>query len=166
MKDEEIHNEELENQGAPSPEEEDNASETESLESEKASTFSEAVVRQATEEEKPSSFNFSLAKILGGDMWSAQIIRKQIWLIVLIVLFIFVYISNRYHVQKDLLEIDKLQKELQDAKFKELSSHSQITEKSRESKVLELLKNNKDSILHMATQPPYIINIPKNEQVQ
>ena len=162
MKDEERHNEELENQEVPSPEE-DNPSGAESQESDKASTFSEAVARQATEEEKPSSFNFSLAKILGGDMWSAQIVRKQIWLIVLIVLFIFVYISNRYHVQKDLLEIDKLQNELQDAKFKELSSHSQITEKSRESKVLELLKNNKDSILHMATQPPYIINIPKNE---
>ena len=63
--------------------------------------------------------------------------------------------------QKDLIEIDQLQKELQDAKYKALSSSSQITEKSRESNVLEMLKNNKDSVLHIATQPPYIINVPE-----
>lgn len=31
----------------------------------------------------------------------------------------------------------------------------------RESNVLEMLKNNKDSILHIANQPPYIINVPE-----
>ena len=56
---------------------------------------------------------------------------------------------------------DKLQKELQDTKYKALSTSSQITEKSRESNVLDMLKNNKDSVLHIATQPPYIINVPE-----
>lgn len=68
--------------------------------------------------------------------------------------------------KKSLIEIDRLKKELQDAKYKALSSSSQITEKSRESKVLEELRANKDSLLHMSTQPPYIINIPENEQVR
>jgi len=27
--------------------------------------------------------------------------------------------------------------------------------------VLEMLQNNKDSILHTPTQPPYIINVPE-----
>ena len=36
-----------------------------------------------------------------------------------------------------------------------------LTEKSRESHVLELLKNNKDSVLKIASQPPYIINVPE-----
>ncbi len=142
------------------------ASQEDLAQKESSTSFTEAMAKQATEEENPSSLNFPLAKILGGDMWSAQIIRKQIWLIVLIVVFMFIYISNRYHVQKDLLEIDRLQKELQDAKFKQLSSHSQITEKSRESKVLEMLRSYNDSTLHMATQPPYIINIPENSPAQ
>lgn len=121
----------------------------------------EAIAQQAIEEEAPLSSNFTLPKILGGDILTAHIIRRQIWLVILIVCFIIIYISNRYSIQKDLIEIDQLQKELQDAKYKALSSSSQITEKSRESNVLDMLKNNKDSILHVATQPPYIINVPE-----
>lgn len=121
----------------------------------------EAIAQQAIEGEAPHSSNFTLPKILGGDILTARIIRRQIWLLILIVFFIIIYISNRYSIQKDLIELDQLQKELQDAKYKALSSSSQITEKSRESNVLEMLKNNKDSILHIATQPPYIINVPE-----
>ena len=121
----------------------------------------EAIAQQAIEEEAPLSSNFTLRKILGGDILTAHIIRRQIWLLILVVFFIIIYISNRYSIQKDLIEIDQLQKELQDAKYKALSSSSQITEKSRESNVLDMLKNNKDSILHIATQPPYIINVPE-----
>lgn len=121
----------------------------------------EAIAQQAIEEEAPLSSNFTLRKILGGGILTAHIIRRQIWLLILVVFFIIIYISNRYSIQKDLIEIDQLQKELQDAKYKALSSSSQITEKSRESNVLDMLKNNKDSILHIATQPPYIINVPE-----
>lgn len=121
----------------------------------------QVIAEQAIEGEAPLSFNFSLRKILGGDILTARIIRRQIWLVILVVFFVIIYISNRYSIQKDLIEIDQLQKELQDAKYKALSSSSQITEKSRESNVLEMLKNNKDSVLHIATQPPYIINVPE-----
>ena len=120
-----------------------------------------ALAKQAIEEEASGSASFTLRKILGGDILTAQIIRKQIWLFVLIVFFVIIYISNRYSIQKDLIELDQLQKELQDTKYKALSTSSQITEKSRESNVLDVLKHSKDSILHIATQPPYIINIPE-----
>ena len=116
------------------------------------------IAKQAIEEEASGS---TLRKILGGDILTAQIIRKQIWLFILIVFFVIIYISNRYSIQKDLIELDQLQKELQDTKYKALSTSSQITEKSRESNVLEVLKHSKDSILHIATQPPYIINVPE-----
>ena len=121
----------------------------------------DVIAQQAIEEEAPQSSNFTLRKILGGDILTTQFIRRQIWVVILVVVFTIIYISNRYSIQKDLIEIDQLQKELQDAKYKALSSSSQITEKSRESNVLEMLKNNKDSILHIATQPPYIINVPE-----
>ena len=120
-----------------------------------------ALAKQAIEEEASGSASFTLRKIMGGDILTAQIIRKQIWLFVLIVFFVIIYISNRYSIQKDLIELDQLQKELQDTKYKALSTSSQITEKSRESNVLDVLKHSKDSILHIATQPPYIINVPE-----
>lgn len=129
-------------------------------------TLKEAIAKQAVEEDVPLSSHHTLRKILGGDILTAQVIRRQLWVLVLIGFFTFVYISNRYNIQKDLIEIDKLQKELKDAKFKALSSSSQITEKSRESHVLDMLKNNKDSILQVPNQPPFIINVPDNEQIR
>ena len=124
-------------------------------------SLKEVIAKQAIEEEASGSSSFTLRKILGGDILTAQIIRRQIWLVFLIVFFVIIYISNRYNIQNDIIELDKLQKELQDTKYKALSTSSQITEKSRESNVLDMLKNNKDSVLHIATQPPYIINIPE-----
>ena len=106
-----------------------------------------AIEDQAREDERPLASNFTF-------------LRNNIGLIVLIVFFIIIYISNRYSVQKDLIEIDRLQTELSDAKYRALSSSSQLTERSRESHVLEILKTNKDSILKIPSRPPFIINVP------
>lgn len=76
-------------------------------------SLKEVIAKQAIEEEESGSASFTLRKILGGDILTAQIIRKQIWLFMLIVVFIIIYISNRYSIQKDLIELDQLQKELQ-----------------------------------------------------
>ena len=122
--------------------------------------FKNAIEDQAREDERPLASNFTLKKILGGDIFSAHFLRNNIGLIVLIVFFIIIYISNRYSVQKDLIEIDRLQTELSDAKYRALSSSSQLTERSRESHVLEILKTNKDSILKIPSRPPFIINVP------
>ena len=124
-----------------------------------------AIIReQATEDDMPLTKNITLRKILGGDILSADIIRKQIWLILIVVLFIVVYISNRYKCQQDLILIDNLTEQLKDAKYRALSSSSDLTQKTRESKVLEQLRASSDSTLHIATQPPYIINVPNTEQ--
>lgn len=114
-----------------------------------------------TEEEVPLSSNFTLRKILGGDFLTADMMKKQIWVIVIIAAFTLVYVSNRYSCQKDMLEINELNEKLKDAKYRALASSSELTELSRESNVLEMLKNNKDSTLKIANQPPYIITVPK-----
>lgn len=123
-------------------------------------TLEEAIVN-SSEDEEPMSATFTLRKILGGDILTADFVRRQIGVILLIVVFLFIYISNRYSVQKDLIELDRLQTELQNAKYKALSATSLVTEKSRESHILEMLKTNKDSMLKQPTKPPYIINVPE-----
>lgn len=126
-------------------------------------TLKEVIEETATEDEAPQSRMFSLRKILGGDILSAAIIRRQVWLILLIVFFMVIYVSNRYSCQQDIIEIDKLHQQLTDAKYKALSSESELTELSRESNVLEMLKDNKDSVLKIASQPPYFIEIPNGQ---
>jgi hypothetical protein len=103
----------------------------------------------------------NLRTILGGDFLTAEMVRKQIWLVVLMVFFTIIYVASRYQCQQDLIAIDKLEKELLDAKYKALSSSSTLTEMCRESHVLDALKQNNDSLLHISDQPPYIINIPE-----
>ena len=128
---------------------------------EELQTLTEVIKEQATEDESPLSANFTLRKILGGDILNTSTIRHQIWLFLLVAFILLIFISNRYSCQQDLIEIDKLKRELQDARYKALSTSSQITEKSRESNVLNMLKDNKDSVLHIANQPPFIINVPE-----
>lgn len=153
MKDKDIKTEEkLAPEGQPNPESKAECT---------GPTLKEVIEEQATEDDAPITSTLTLKKILGGDILTTSTIRHQIWLVLLMAFFAIIYISNRYSCQKDLIEIDKLQTELQDAKFRALSSSSQLTEKSRESNVLDMLKNNNDTSLHIADQPPYIINVPE-----
>lgn len=126
-----------------------------------AKAIQKAIEQQAREDEQPHSSSHTLKKILFGDFLDTKLMRKNIWLIVLFVGFIFVSISNRYSTQKSLIEIDKLNKRLEDMKYRTLSSNSQLTEHIRESHVLEVLRNSKDSVLKLPSHPPYIIQVPK-----
>ena len=126
-------------------------------------SLSEVIKEQATEEESPFARQFSLRKILGGDMLNTTFVRRQVWLLLLIAFFLIIYIANRYSCQQDIIEIDQLETQLKDAKYKALSSNSQLTEKCRESNVLEMLKNQKDSALKMPSQPPYLIEVPDDK---
>lgn len=140
------------------------APETADDDEEGAPSLRTIIRQQAIEDELPLTKNVTLGKILGGEMLNTQFLRQQIWAIVLITLFIIVYISNRYKCQQNLIKIDNLQSELEDAKYRALSSSSDLTQQTRESKVLERLHNDKDSTLHIPTQPPYIITIPNQEE--
>ena len=119
------------------------------------------IKENAKEEDPKFSSSMTLRTILGGDFLTAQMVRHHIGIIFLIVVFAIVYVAFRYQCQQDMIAIDKMEKELLDAKYKALSSNSTLTEKCRESHVLDALKNNKDSLLHIADQPPYISNVPE-----
>lgn len=115
----------------------------------------------ASEEDIHPSQQLNLRTILGGDLLTTEVVRSQIWLFIMIVAFTIIYVAFRYQCQQDMLTIDRLEEELKNAKFSALSSSSGLTEKCRESHVLDILKQNKDSLLHQADQPPYIIEIPE-----
>ncbi len=119
------------------------------------------IQKTASEEDPKPSQQVNLRSILGGDLLSTELVRSQIWLFLMIVAFATFYVAFRYQCQQDMLTIDRLEGELKNAKFKALSSSSTLTEKCRESHVLDILKQNKDSLLHQADQPPYIIEIPE-----
>lgn len=128
---------------------------------EEGKSLADVIRERANEVERQPLGSLTLKSIVGGDILATTAVRKQIGVIMLIVLFMLVYISDRYSCQQSLIQIDKLNEELNDAKAKTLSSSSKLTEKSRESRVLEMLQACKDSTLHISSQPPYIINVPE-----
>ena len=123
-------------------------------------TLKEVIEDNAREDEKPFSSSMALRTILGGDILDTQAIRKQVWLILIITFFSIMYISNRYSCQQQLIKINQLNKTLEASRYKTLSLSSELTERCRESHVLQKLRANNDSIIQPADQPPYIIVIP------
>ena len=120
------------------------------------------IKKSVSEDDALPAGTLTLRKILGGDFLSAELVRHNIWLLVLIVFFTVVYVAFRYQCQQDMILIDKKKAELKDAKYKALSSASMLTERCRESQILKKLRQNQDTLLHISDQPPYIINVPES----
>ena len=119
------------------------------------------IKQNVREEDSVPIGTLTLRKILGGDFLSADLVRRNIWPLVLVVVFTVAYVAIRYQCQQDLIQIDKMENELKDAKYKALSSSSTLTERCRESQVMKVLRQNNDSLLHVSDQPPYIIKVPE-----
>lgn len=143
----------------PAQQEETNQKDEAAEVKEQAKKTIQMIKEQAREEDPKLTPTLTLRTILGGDFLTADMVRRQIWLFVLMVIFTIFYVAFRYQCQQDMISIDKLEKEVLDAKYRALSCSSTLTEKCRESHVLEALKQNRDSLLHVPDQPPYIIYI-------
>lgn len=118
-------------------------------------------LRRITEDDDTPVGALTLRKILGGDILSTQMMRRQVWLCLLIALFVTIYVAFRYQCQEDMIKIAQLENQLTDAKYKALSSSSNLTEKCRESRVMDMLRLHNDSTLHTSNQPPYKIYVPE-----
>lgn len=112
---------------------------------------------QVSEDDDAPVGSLTLRQIVGGD-YLFTLVRHHVLLILLIVLITTVYIGFRYQCQQDVIEIDRLEGELQKAKYKALSSSSNLTEMCRQSNVL---RQNQDTLLQVSDQPPFIIEVPE-----
>lgn len=98
----------------------------------------------------------SWKSIIGGDILATDFFRRQTKLLVLIMTLVIFYIHNRYACQQQMIEIDRLKKELTDIKYDALTRNSELMERSRQSRIEEYISN-RESELQTATQPPYVI---------
>lgn len=119
-------------------------------------TIEDVIQREAKEEQDASPF--SISKTLGGVI-IARFVQRQMGLVLLISVFILIYISNRYVCQKKMVEIDRLETKLVEARYKATVCTSILTEKSRESNIMNMLKSYGDSTLAIPQDPPYLIRV-------
>lgn len=116
----------------------------------------EQPIEKEAKKPKDSSQKMSLKNILGGDILANDFFKRQTKLLVLIMFFTIVYISNRYTCQQEMIEIDQLKKELTDIKYDALTRSSELMEKSRQSRIEEYIST-QESELQTSTNPPYLI---------
>lgn len=103
-----------------------------------------------------SSKHMSVRSILGGDILANDFFKRQTNLLILIMILTILYIDNRYSSQQELIEIDRLKKELTDIKYDALTRSSELMEKSRQSRIEEYIST-EESPLETATNRPYLI---------
>ena len=100
--------------------------------------------------------HMSIRSILGGDILANDFFKRQTRLLILIMILTVLYIDNRYSSQQELIEIDKLKKDLIDIKYDGLTRSSELMEKSRQARIEEYIST-EDSPLQPATNRPYLI---------
>ena len=99
----------------------------------------------------------SLRSILGGDIFTAKRLLKQLPLMAMIVVFLIIYIGNRYSSQTEMIETEQLRAHLDDVKSLALTHSSALLEKTRQSRIENYLKNSNDSTIQSSNIPPFVI---------
>lgn len=112
--------------------------------------------QKAKKKTSSSSKRMSIRSILGGDILANDFFKRQTSLLILIMILTILYIDNRYSSQQELIEIDKLKKELTDIKYDALTRSSELMEKSRQSRIEEYIST-EESPLETSTNRPYLI---------
>ena len=108
------------------------------------------------QKETTSPKHMSIRSILGGDILANDFFKRQTSLLILIMVLTILYIDNRYTSQQEMIEIDRLKKELTDIKYDALTRSSELMEKSRQSRIEEYIST-EESHLETSTSRPYLI---------
>lgn len=92
--------------------------------------------------------------VMGGKYLTGPWVRRNIPFALMLLVFVLIYISNRYQCQQEMLESKKLSDTLVDRRYKALTARSQVQEMTLRSHVEEYLV---DSTIHVSTTPPYVL---------
>ncbi|MBO4498891.1 MAG: hypothetical protein J5732_01390 [Bacteroidaceae bacterium] len=104
-----------------------------------------------------SGRKFSLKQFLrGDDPRMMAFIRRQIPLIVLVIVLVMIYIGNRYDSQCDLVRIERMKEELVDVRYQALNITSDVSAKSKPSYIEQVVGGGTYG-LQSSKQPPYRI---------
>ena len=89
-------------------------------------------------------------------MFTNDLVRRNISLIVLIVFYSFIYVSNRYEYEREMKQIEYLTKKRDTLKNNLLTLKSEFASRSRQTELEKILKS-RDSRLETTKKPMYSI---------
>lgn len=111
---------------------------------------------ETTNKKKKKKRGF-MSLIFGGKIFNSELFLNNAWLLGMVVIYAFIYVSNRYAFQQELREIERYKKVRLYLRYDLLTRQSEFSDKSRQSNIEKYIKEN-NSELKTATQPPYAID--------
>lgn len=113
-------------------------------------------ITQDDNEDADEDMRLSLSSILGGDILGGRWFRRNVVYILMVIVMIIVYVSNRYACQREMIESKVLNDTLLDRRYKALTRSSQLKEKTRRSNIEEAVP---DSAIRTANTPSFNLRL-------
>lgn len=85
-----------------------------------------------------------------------DLIQRNFWLLLEILLCVILYIGNRYAYQRDQAYAERLRRELVDMEYQTLNTTSDVSAKSKPSYIESVAARN-GSGLQPSTEPPFVL---------
>ena len=82
----------------------------------------------------------SFVHVFGGNVLTENFFSKNLTFIVVLVLVMILFISQRYSILQKISELERLKVELKDARFESLNISSDLTEISRQGEVEKMVE--------------------------
>lgn len=98
----------------------------------------------------------SLKDVASGEALGREWLQRQIPFIIFLVMLSLFYINNRFTYEAQLRDVDRLKRELVDAKYESLTVSEELMQMSRQSYVIDKLRE-QGSNLQISTEPSVVI---------
>ena len=111
------------------------------------------VLIKALTDDEDERIDFSLPHVLRGDILTTRWLRRQIWWLVMVVAMAFLYVSNRYYAQKQMIRNNHLKEELKETHYDAMARSSQLMRNCRRSIIVEKLTGSNSTLTMPEKQP-------------
>ena len=92
-----------------------------------------------------------------GDILTARWLRNQIWWLIMGVAMAFVYVSNRYYAQKQMIHNNHLKEELKETHYDAMARSSQLMRNCRRSIIVDKLSDSNNTLVMPEKQPATVM---------
>lgn len=108
-----------------------------------------------------SNLRKSFVHVFGGNILTEDFFSKNLSFIIMLVVVMILFISQKYTVLRRISEMERLKVELKDAKFESLNISSNLTEISRRSQIEKMVES---SGLELETTKEPVYRIHKSKK--
>ena len=100
---------------------------------------------------------FNIFPIINGEILSAKWFRRHILWLVMLVALAFLYVSNRYYAQEQMIRNNRLKEELKEVHYNAMARSSELMRNCRRSTIMEQLEANPQNTLMPSDKQPAVI---------